>query len=109
MWDGYRDSKWLEGNYDPEDPPIIGQRLARKLGMMTYRSAEEWVQRFGRERATAEAKSSDRLQIEFSIESYLEAHALKFTGAFDANCYPPSIHLSYLIFSYLTPFSWPFS
>jgi homoserine O-acetyltransferase/O-succinyltransferase len=88
------DSKWLEGNYEPEDPPIIGQRLARKLGMMTYRSAEEWVQRFGRERATVEAKSSDRLQIEFSVESYLENHALKFTGAFDANCYLYLSHAS---------------
>ena len=88
------DPKWLEGNYGPKDPPIIGQRLARKLGMMTYRSAEEWVQRFGRERATADAKSSDRLQIEFSVESYLENHALKFTGAFDANCYLYLSHAS---------------
>ena len=36
------DPKWLDGDYDPADPPVIGQRLARKLGMITYRSAEEW-------------------------------------------------------------------
>ena len=88
------DSKWLEGNYDPEDPPIVGQRLARKLGMMTYRSAEEWVQRFGRERAGVESRRGDSLQIEFSVESYLENHALKFTGAFDANCYLYLSHAS---------------
>ncbi|MCH9696402.1 MAG: alpha/beta fold hydrolase, partial [Gammaproteobacteria bacterium] len=43
------DKKWDKGDYEPGDPPITGQRLARKLGMITYRSAEEWVQRFGRE------------------------------------------------------------
>ncbi len=88
------DPKWLSGNYDPADPPVIGQRLARKLGMMTYRSAEEWVLRFGRERSTsaegaaaAPKGEAHRIQIEFSVESYLENHARKFSGAFDANCY----------------------
>lgn len=81
------DSKWKDGNYDPADPPITGQRLARKLGMMTYRSAEEWAQRFGRERSTDHASDDDQFVAEFSIESYLENHAIKFSGAFDANCY----------------------
>ena len=81
------DPKWNKGDYDPEDPPITGQRLARKLGMMTYRSAEEWAQRFGRERATDHAGDNTQFVAEFSIESYLENHAIKFSGAFDANCY----------------------
>ena len=34
------DPKWKNGQYEVGDPPIIGQRLARKLGMMTYRSPE---------------------------------------------------------------------
>ena len=29
-----RDPKWNGGNYDPADPPLDGQRLARKLGMV---------------------------------------------------------------------------
>jgi homoserine O-acetyltransferase len=81
------DPKWKKGEYDAGDPPISGQRLARKLGMMTYRSAEEWAQRFGRERATDHARVEDEFVAEFSVESYLENHAVKFSGAFDANCY----------------------
>jgi homoserine O-acetyltransferase len=88
------DPKWLKGDYDPADPPIVGQRLARKLGMMTYRSAEEWVQRFGRERATAESEPGDKFRIEFSVEGYLENLAQKFAGLFDPNCYLYLSHAS---------------
>ena len=62
-------------------------RLARKLGMITYRSAPEWEQRFGRERATDETPDAGPFGIDFEVESYLEAHANKFIGSFDANCY----------------------
>ena len=82
------DPKWQNGNYDPDDPPITGQRLARKLGMMSYRSPEEWIQRFGRQRTTATDENvNDPFKIAFSVESYLENHANKFSGAFDPNCY----------------------
>jgi homoserine O-acetyltransferase len=88
------DPKWQKGNYDPDDPPITGQRLARKLGMITYRSAEEWAQRFGRERATDHGRIEDKFVAEFSVESYLENHANKFSGAFDPNCYLYLSHAS---------------
>jgi len=82
------DPKWINGNYDPADPPITGQRLARKLGMMTYRSPEEWIQRFGRQRTTAtEENVNDPFKIAFSVEAYLDNHANKFSGGFDPNCY----------------------
>lgn len=82
-----RDSKWLGGRYDPSDPPLVGQRLARKLGMITYRSAEEWEQRFGRERTPSGGKAGDMFAGDFAVESYLEAHANRFSGQFDPNCY----------------------
>ena len=82
-----RDPAWQHGNYDQDNGPVVGQRLARKLGMMTYRSAEEWEQRFGRERVTSEHEAGEQFSIDFSVESYLQAHAEKFTGSFDANCY----------------------
>ena len=82
-----KDRKWNNGNYDPDDPPVIGQRLARKLGMMTYRSAQEWEQRFGRERISFEGHGDNPFYGDFSVESYLENHANKFTGQFDANSY----------------------
>ena len=81
------DPKWQDGGYDPHDPPITGQRLARKLGMISYRSPEEWEKRFGRERVTDVGPVDDRFRIEFSVESYMENHANKFAGTFDANCY----------------------
>jgi homoserine O-acetyltransferase len=88
------DAKWKKGDYDVGDPPITGQRLARKLGMITYRSPEEWVQRFGRERSTSHARVEDQFVAQFSVESYLENHAQKFTGAFDPNCYLYLSHAS---------------
>jgi len=81
------DRKWANGEYDPDDPPICGQRLARKLGMITYRSAEEWEGRFGRERMMSESSPGDQFGGDFAVESYLEAQAIKFTGQFDPNCY----------------------
>ena len=44
-------------------------------------------QRFGREPASSEWKTDDPFGISFAIESYLQAHANKFTGEFDPNCY----------------------
>lgn len=82
-----RDAKWLDGKYDPSNPPLTGQRLARKLGMITYRSAEEWEQRFGRERTAGEGHAGDKFAGDFAVESYLEAQANRFSGHFDPNCY----------------------
>lgn len=84
------DPAWQDGNYTRN--PVTGMRLARKLGMITYRSAREWEQRFGRERLAEtppfdEPATGDAFGPDFEIESYLENHANKFIGRFDANCY----------------------
>ncbi len=82
-----KDPDWNGGIYPPGAGPISGMRLARKLGMITYRSAREWDQRFGRERVSSERQSGDGFGMDFEVESYLEHQAQKFTGQFDANCY----------------------
>jgi homoserine O-acetyltransferase/O-succinyltransferase len=82
-----RDPDWRGGSYTDERPPETGMRIARKLGMMTYRSAAEWRQRFGREPAMRELDGADPFGPEFAIQSYLEAHARRFVRAFDPNCY----------------------
>jgi len=82
-----RDPAWKDGNYTPDAIPVQGMRLARKLGMITYRSAKEWQMRFGRERANVERRPGDPFGIDFEVEAYLENHAIKFTGQFDPNCY----------------------
>lgn len=80
------DPLWENGRYR-DHGPVLGMRLARKLGMLSYRSATEWQQRFGRERVSEERRQGDAFGTEFEVESYLEAHAEKFVGSFDANCY----------------------
>lgn len=82
-----RDPEWRVGNYEFGVGPIAGMRLARKLGMITYRSGLEWETRFGRERAPADQHDVDPFFPEFEVEAYLEHQAQKFTGQFDANCY----------------------
>ena len=82
-----RDPDWQGGSYGAGAGPINGMRLARKLGMVTYRSAREWEQRFGRERVSGERQTGNAFAQDFEVEAYLEAHAQKFTGQFDANSY----------------------
>src|SRR5205823_340849 len=82
------DPDWKGGNYSAERPPLTGQRLARKLGTVTYRSAAEWAQRFGREPIREDMrKRGDAFASEFAIQGYLEALAQRFVNVFDANCY----------------------
>ncbi len=81
------DPEWRGGDYPPDAGPATGLRLARKLGLITYRSAKEWRERFGRERAGAGERGVGAFGVEFEIEAYLEAHAQKFVGSFDANAY----------------------
>ncbi|MEJ2406914.1 MAG: homoserine O-acetyltransferase [Candidatus Thiodiazotropha sp.] len=80
------DPAWMEGQYPPDAEPVIGMRLARKLGLISYRSAEEWDERFGRD-AVMDSGRGQTFEPEFQIESYLEANAQKFVGSFDANSY----------------------
>ena len=82
------DPDWQDGHYTAEKPPRAGQRLARKLGTLTYRSAAEWLQRFDRQPIRPDMKDKgDRFTSEFAVQGYLEAQASKFVSAFDANCY----------------------
>lgn len=82
------DPAWEGGHYPPGGGPIAGMRVARKLGMLSYRSAEEWKQRFGRQRfKPLEQAPPAGFGHQFEVEAYLEAHAQRFVGGFDANCY----------------------
>ena len=81
------DPAWRGGDYPPGQGPRVGMRLARKLGLMSYRSAQEWLARFGRERLPEADAAREPFGPEFQIESYLEHNARKFVEHFDANCY----------------------
>ncbi|MDA7748573.1 homoserine O-acetyltransferase [Gammaproteobacteria bacterium] len=87
-----KDPLWSNGFYSYEKPPLNGVRIARKIGMTSYRSANEWVQRFGRKKSIENKINQNTFGIEntsfeFEIESYLEHQAVKFQNIFDANCY----------------------
>ncbi len=82
------DPKWNNGDYDDDSYPESGMRMARKLGVITYRSALEWDGRFGRVRLDSDRRDDeDPFGLEFEVESYLEGHARRFVRNFDPNCY----------------------
>lgn len=79
------DPMWQAGHYKFDKPPASGMKMARKLGLSSYRSADEWQQRFGRKRITSQPKKV--FGAEFEVQSYLEYNSEKFIGSFDPNCY----------------------
>ncbi len=82
------DPHWDEGRYDDTRYPESGMRMARKLGVITYRSALEWDGRFGRVRLDSDRRDGeDPFGLEFEVESYLEGHARRFVRRFDPNSY----------------------
>jgi homoserine O-acetyltransferase len=82
------DPNWNLGDYNEHAYPENGMRMARKLGVVTYRSAMEWDGRFGRVRLDSEFKEGDEpFGLEFEVERYLEGHARRFVHQFDPNCY----------------------
>jgi len=82
------DPAWKGGYYETGKEPLEGFRLARKLGLMSYRSPEEWLERFGRDRVEwLDEPGSEPFDIEFQVESYLEANARKFVKVCDPNAY----------------------
>jgi homoserine O-acetyltransferase len=81
------DPAWKEGRYRYDEEPLAGMLLARKLGLMSYRSAEEWHRRFNRARVPRQRRARSPFAIEFEVESYLDYNARKFIGRFDANTY----------------------
>jgi homoserine O-acetyltransferase len=81
------DPNWNQGRYDDAHYPEAGMSIARKLGVITYRSAMEWVGRFARIRLDADQRDDDPFGFEFQVESYLAGHARRFVRGFDPNCY----------------------
>ncbi|NEZ04215.1 homoserine O-acetyltransferase [Wenzhouxiangella sp. XN201] len=79
------DRNFRDGNYTEDAWPEVGMRLARKLGMISYRSATEWQQRFARQ--SQDYFPPTLFGMRFAVESYLETHARKFVGQFDPCSY----------------------
>jgi homoserine O-acetyltransferase len=81
------DPAWKGGQYDDDQRPLVGMSLARKLGLVSYRAADEWNSKFDRSRLPPEKLTGKRFEREFEIENYLEYNAQKFIASFDPNSY----------------------
>jgi len=78
------DPAWREGRYAAGDGPTAGLAAARAIAMITYRSAVEFEQRFGR-RASARPR--------FEIDNYLRYQGEKLVARFDAASYVALTHI----------------
>ncbi len=79
------DPNWQQGQYTTHKRPENGMRLARKLGMISYRSAREWRKRFGRQE---QKRIKPKLYgMNYTVESYLENAAKKFASQYDPCTY----------------------
>ncbi len=81
------DPAWNGGRYTDDSKPLVGMSLARKLGLVSYRAADEWNSKFDRSRLPAKKLTGKRFEREFEIENYLEYNAQKFINSFDPNSY----------------------
>ncbi len=79
-----KDVNFNKGNYSSDQWPTQGMKQARKMGMLSYRSAEEWKERFPR---SLRQRPHEPFGIEFPVEAYLEHHAEKFVHQFDPVSY----------------------
>ena len=78
------DPLYKKGFYSSDAPPLAGLRLARQLGMITYRSLEEFSERF-EHHAKAPIEFAEKLT--FDVERYLRYKSEQFAGVYDANCF----------------------
>jgi homoserine O-acetyltransferase/O-succinyltransferase len=80
------DPNFHGGDYYGHDAgPETGLGIARRIAHVTYRSEVELHERFGREAQASEEPLGG--QGRYAVESYLDHHAGKLAGRFDANSY----------------------
>ncbi|WP_373777335.1 homoserine O-acetyltransferase [Glaesserella sp.] len=77
------DPYFNNGDYYDGTPPDNGLKIARMLGMLTYRTDVQLTKAFGRETKQTGSIWGDY----FQVESYLSYQGMKFLGRFDANSY----------------------
>ena len=84
----FSDPDWCGGDYiDANTAPEKGMALARMVGHLTYMSADNMSDRFGRELRQGSFDPGDNEQPIFQVESYLRYQGSQFATRFDANTY----------------------
>lgn len=75
----YADPIWNNGFYEKDNPPADGLAAARAMAMITYRTPQNYVDKFQRDINTKKNI--------FEVESYLQYQGEKLIGRFDAITY----------------------
>lgn len=75
----YTDPKWNDGNYQKNNGPDNGLAAARMMAMITYRTPDDYENKFGRKLQDESGK--------FQVESYLDYQGDKLSERFDALSY----------------------
>jgi homoserine O-acetyltransferase len=88
------DPEWAEGRYLPQRPPRRGLALARQIATISYKSAQLFDERYGRnpDRSgedpwTADGQGGGLTGGRFDIAGYLDHQGERFIDRFDANAY----------------------
>ena len=82
----YADAKWRGGDYPPDDGPASGLSVARQVAMITYRSHQAYLEKFGRELVADEPAGHGQERFH-DVERYLRHQGVKFPARFDALSY----------------------
>jgi homoserine O-acetyltransferase len=81
------DPKWQNGDYPPHEVPAQGLALAREIAMCSYKSAELFATRFGRNPNRNGEDPWTHPDGRFDVAGYLDYQGEKFVQRFDANSY----------------------
>jgi homoserine O-acetyltransferase len=88
------DPEWAGGRYLPQRPPRRGLALARQIGMLSYKSAALFDERYGRNPNRngedpwgLDDQGGGLIGGRFDIAGYLDHQGQRFIDRFDANSY----------------------
>ncbi|MGD0787978.1 MAG: homoserine O-acetyltransferase [Terracidiphilus sp.] len=88
------DPEWAGGRYLPNCPPRRGLALARQIGMLSYKSAALFDERYGRnpnrngeDPWALDDQGGGLIGGRFDIAGYLDLQGQRFIDRFDANAY----------------------
>jgi homoserine O-acetyltransferase len=81
------DPAWQGGKYPREQQPRSGLALARAIAICSYKSAELFADRFGRQPDRSGEDPLTSLTARYDVAGYLDYQGSSFTNRFDANSY----------------------
>lgn len=94
------DPLFCNGYFDPDSPPRQGFSLARQIAMVSYRTHQAYVSKYGREKHSGDrrmcrhsVKEISNDSVPFLVQSYLHYQGEKFLSRFDVNSYMTLSHM----------------